>query len=169
VVRALFATLCITTAAACAESPREDLTAQPSVPGTVARERAIELEHQPPQLTLQLLRRGQQRYAVDCAVCHGPTGDADTPQAQAFKEHTPASLHDERVRALSDEALFELIGKGTETMVAFPELSNEERWAIVGYVRALQLSAHAPLDAAPPDVQARLSPPAAATDAEDQP
>jgi mono/diheme cytochrome c family protein len=157
VVRALFAALVLTTAA-CVEGTREDLAPRPPVPGTVARERALELEHQLPQLTLQLLRKGQQRYAIDCAVCHGATGDADTPEARAFREHKPASLHDERVRALSDEALFEIIGRGTEAMVAFPELSTEERWAVVGYVRALQLSAHAPLDAAPPDVQARLNP-----------
>ncbi len=158
-MRALITALCVTTVA-CVEGTREDFAAQPPVPGTVARERALELEHQLPQLTLQLLRRGQQRYAIDCAVCHGATGEADTVEARAFKEHLPPSLHDERVRALSDEALFELIGKGTEAMVAFPELSTEERWAIVGYVRALQLSVHAPLDAAPPEVQARLNPPA---------
>jgi mono/diheme cytochrome c family protein len=124
--------------------------------GTVPRERPLELEQQMPKLTLELLRAGQKRYIVICATCHGITGESDSIVATNFSERQPPSFHEQRLREKSDRHIFTVIGSGYGMMPSFPEIPIEERWAVVGYIRALQRSQRAPLDDAPPDERAKL-------------
>jgi mono/diheme cytochrome c family protein len=125
--------------------------------GTVARERRLDLELKAPPMTLDLLRRGQHRYDIVCATCHGLTGEADTVVASNFALRHPPSLHEPRLREKSDEHIFGVIGLGYGLMPSFPDIPVEERWAIVGYVRALQLTQRVSLDAAPPEVRRSLN------------
>jgi mono/diheme cytochrome c family protein len=124
--------------------------------GTVMRERPLELERKMPALTLELLHKGQRRYTLICATCHGITGEADTVVASNFSQRQPPSFHEQRLKEKSDEYIFRVIGEGYGVMPPFTEIPLEERWAVVGYVRALQLSQRARLEDAPPEERAKL-------------
>lgn len=124
--------------------------------GTVPRERNLELEQRAPPYTPALLEKGRRRYDIICATCHGLTGEADTVVASNFALRHPPSLHEPRLREKTDEYVFAAISQGYGVMPAFPDIPVEERWGIVGYVRALQLSQRVPLDQAPADVQSKL-------------
>jgi len=72
-----------------------------------------------------------------------------------FSLRRPPSLHD--FRELPDGYLFQIISEGFGFMPSYAgELSVQDRWAVVGYLRALQLSQHAPADQLPPDARRRL-------------
>ncbi len=153
---------------ACGDDPFNRMVEQPKlrpqadganrVPpaGTVARERQLELERQAPPMTMALLQKGRHRYEIVCATCHGLTGEADTVVAGNFAQRHPPSFHEPRLREKDDAYLFNAITLGYGVMPSFPEIPVEERWGIVGYVRALQLSQRATLEQAPAEEQQRL-------------
>ncbi len=120
------------------------------VDGTVAREKQLELDDGAPALTLALIQKGKHKYDIVCATCHGMTGEADW-QPKGVKETgsivttnfslNPApSWHQDRLRQKPDVYYYNAISKGFGYMPAFTEIPQEERWAIVAYVRALQVS-----------------------------
>ena len=129
---------------------------RPPPAGTVPRERPLELERQAPPFTLALLEKGRHRYEIICATCHGLTGEADTLVATNFAQRQPPSFHEPRLREKSDEYIFTAITLGYGVMPSYQDIPVEERWGIVGYVRALQLSQRVPLDQAPPEIQTKL-------------
>jgi mono/diheme cytochrome c family protein len=120
---------------------------QSPVPGTVARgdlARAREVT-QKPAVTADLLTRGREQYDVFCSPCHDRTGDGNGVVVQRGFPR-PASLHEERLRAADDQYLLDAITRGYGTMYAFADrVRPRDRWAIVAYIRALQLSQHADL------------------------
>lgn len=99
----------------------------------------------------KLLARGQERFNIYCAPCHGATGDGkgmvvckrdkvtDPCQSRGF---APLPTYaDPRLRQMPDGQLFATISHGVRTMPAYgPQVPVADRWAIVSYVRALQLS-----------------------------
>lgn len=102
-------------------------------------------------VTPEVLARGQQRFGIYCAPCHDYSGTGDGTIHQAAFALTavgkaawtkPASLHDERIRTqVTDGELFSVISKGKNTMSGYAaQISAADRWAIVLYVRALQMS-----------------------------
>lgn len=121
--------------------------------GTVPRDAELEWRVKPP-FTAALLEKGRHRFNIVCAACHGHLGDGNSRVATHMALAPPPSFHTLGER--TDEHLFAVIGKGFGLMPAFPDISLEERWGIVGYVRALQLSQHAPLSMAPPAERERL-------------
>jgi mono/diheme cytochrome c family protein len=109
----------------------------------------------PVAVTPQLLETGRKRYEVFCAVCHGVLGNGQGPVARNMSIRQPPSLLDSGQRP--DGFFFTAITDGYGYMPSYrPWLSTEERWAVVSYVRALQLSQRSRVDEAPPDVRARL-------------
>lgn len=109
----------------------------------------------PVPLTPALMARGQQRYDVVCATCHGLLGDGQSPVARNMALRPPPSLHDYREKPVG--YLFEVVSDGFGLMPGYAaELPLEERWAVVAYVRALQRSQHAPLEQAPAEERGRL-------------
>jgi mono/diheme cytochrome c family protein len=130
---------------------RNGQTLQTPVPGTVARDdfaRAEQIATKPP-LTLQLLARGRDRFDIFCAPCHDRLGDGDGMIVQRGMPR-PASLHDDHLRQASDQHLFDVITHGYGVMYAHGDrVPPRDRWAIVAYIRALQLSQHASLDDVP--------------------
>ena len=109
-----------------------------------------------PPVTEQLLRRGQQRYTIYCLPCHSPVGDGDGPVVRRGFP-APPSYHQPRLREAPDRYFFEVITHGYGVMVPYADrVTPEDRWAIVAYIRALQLSQHAPAAVLPADLQARL-------------
>jgi mono/diheme cytochrome c family protein len=99
----------------------------------------------------KLVNRGQERFNIYCAPCHGQTGDGkgmvvckrervtDPCQSRGFGPLP--SYQDARIRQMPDGQLFATITHGVRTMPAYgPQIPARDRWAIVSYVRALELS-----------------------------
>jgi mono/diheme cytochrome c family protein len=109
----------------------------------------------PVPVTRELLATGQRRFEVFCAVCHGVLANGQSPVARNMSIRPPPSLLDNPARP--DGFYFAAITEGYGYMASSaPWLDEQERWAVVAYLRALQLSQRARLDDAPPEVRARL-------------
>ncbi|HET7503345.1 MAG TPA: cytochrome c [Kofleriaceae bacterium] len=140
---------------------------RPLPAGVVARDRVsdparrtglgaggAELPAVPLPITRALLERGRERFAIACAACHGLAGDGDTPVARAMQRRRPPSLHEPRIRALSSGAMYRVIALGYGVMPSYAGLlAPDDRWAVVAYVRTLELAWTARLDALPPSVR----------------
>jgi mono/diheme cytochrome c family protein len=137
---------------------RDGKVLQAPVPGTVARgdpARAAEAKQKPP-LTAELLQRGRAQYDVFCSPCHDRAGAGNGIVVQRGMPR-PESLHTERLREASDQHLFDVITAGYGAMYSHGDrIRPRDRWAIVAYMRALQLSQHAALADVPPQERARL-------------
>lgn len=131
---------------------------QAPVPGTVARgdlARAQDITKKP-AVTAQLLARGREQYDVFCSPCHDHAGTGDGVIVQRGFPHPP-SLHDERLRSADDQHLIDVITRGYGVMYSFADrVQPRDRWAIVAYLRALQLSQHADLADVPPAERAAM-------------
>ena len=115
----------------------------------------------PVPLTHELLVRGQQRFEIYCAVCHGSDGYGTGIVAQRGFPRPP-SLHDERLRNAPIGHFVNVMTRGYGMMYPYRDRVTEaDRWAIAAYVRALQRSQHATLADVPPERLAALSTPSA--------
>jgi mono/diheme cytochrome c family protein len=119
----------------------------------VTAERA---QSMPYPITEQLLRRGQQRYEIYCMPCHSPAGDGDgLVVRRGFP--APPSYHIDRLRQAPDRHLYDVITKGYGIMYPYADrVAPPDRWAIVAYIRALQLSQHAVVAQLTPQMRAHL-------------
>jgi mono/diheme cytochrome c family protein len=103
----------------------------------------------------KLLARGRARFDVSCAVCHGLLGDGESQVAMNMSLRRPPSLH--AYRDVADGHIYRVVSEGFGLMPSYAaELPVEDRWAIVAYVRALQLSQYATLEQVPPDARRKL-------------
>jgi len=115
----------------------------------------VPLAEAPLEITQDFLARGRTRYDIHCAVCHGLVGDGQSQVALSMSLRKPPSLH--AYRDVPDGHLFRVISKGFGLMPSYAaQLSIEDRWAVVAYVRALQLSQGATLDQLPAEERERL-------------
>ncbi len=91
-------------------------------------------------VTEEIVRRGQERYQIFCAMCHGPTGYGDGMIVRrGFRR--PPSYHTDQLRQAPVGHYFDVITKGWGSMPAYAaQIPASDRWAIVAYIRALQLS-----------------------------
>lgn len=144
-------------------------SARPLVEGTVARGHLREDEHLyrgtvngkpaetfPFAVDKQVLLRGRERYDVFCAPCHDRVG---TGQGMIVRRgyRAPASFHIDRLRQTEAGDFFEHITKGFGVMPDYAQqIAPADRWAIVAYIRALQLSQHARLSDLPEAERAKL-------------
>ena len=95
----------------------------------------------PLKVTPELMARGQQRYQIYCAPCHSPLGDGNGI-TKSFGMAVVANLHDPRLVQMTDGELFHVITHGRNLMGPYAsQIVVEDRWAVIAYVRALQLSA----------------------------
>ena len=88
------------------------------------------------------LDRGQQRYDIFCSVCHGATGNGDGMIARrGFNKPLPASYHQDRLRQAPVGHFFDVMTNGWGAMPSYAaQIPVEDRWRIIAYIRALQLS-----------------------------
>ncbi len=94
----------------------------------------------PVAVTPALMERGRERYNIYCTPCHSATGEGS---GMVVKRGflPPPSLHDARIAALPDGELFRIISTGIRNMPAYgKQIPEEDRWAVVAYIRALQYS-----------------------------
>jgi mono/diheme cytochrome c family protein len=110
----------------------------------------------PLEVTPALMQRGEQRFNINCAVCHGPLAAGDGIVKQ-YGLATVVSLQDDRLRNMADGEIFNTITHGKNTMMAYgPRVTVHDRWAIICYLRALQRSQHASAADVPAEHQADL-------------
>ncbi len=110
-----------------------------------------------PPLTAALLERGAERFGIFCSPCHGAGGDGNGMIVQRGMPR-PTSYHDDRLRAADDQHFFDVISNGYGAMYSYAaRVPPADRWAIVAYIRALQLSRRASIDDVPPEQRAQLS------------
>ena len=114
----------------------------------------------PLEVTRELMERGQQRFNITCAMCHGAAAMGNG----IVKQHglaTVVSLQDERIRKMSDGEIFNTITNGKNTMMAYgPNIIVPDRWAIIAYLRAVQRSQNAAVADVPEENHADLDKPA---------
>ncbi|HOJ74324.1 MAG TPA: cytochrome c [Phycisphaerae bacterium] len=152
------------------EQPRNDplepnpffidgMSARPIVPGTVARGHARLDEHLyqgtvegkpaeifPFAITVADLDRGRERFNIYCSPCHGALGDGDGMIVQRGFTRPP-SYHLDRLRAAPVGHFYQVMTNGWGAMYSYAErVTPEDRWRIIAYIRALQLSQHVPAD-----------------------
>lgn len=147
----------------------DEMASRPIVPNTVARghadlDQALYegktgtnlVETFPFPITREVLERGQQRFDIYCAPCHGRTGDGDGMIAKrGFPQ--PPSYHIDRLRQAPVGHFYNVITHGYGIMYPYAaRVDVNDRWAIAAYIRALQLSHHAPLDSLPPEKRTQL-------------
>src|SRR5262249_38975958 len=114
----------------------------------------------PLPVTPELMERGQQRFNITCAMCHGAAAGGNGITKQ-YGLATVVSLQDDRLRKMSDGEIFNTITNGKNTMMAYgPNIVVADRWAIIAYLRALQRSQHATIADVPEDHRAELDKPA---------
>ena len=111
------------------------------------------IKSSPVTSTLENLKRGQDRFNIYCAPCHGKIGDG---QGMVVKRgmFPAATFHQERLRSIEDGHIYDVISNGIRNMPSHKSLvSVADRWAIVNYVRALQRSLNASAQDVPEDVK----------------
>lgn len=88
------------------------------------------------------LKLGKEKYNIYCSPCHGYLGEGDSRLNNQFPN--PPSLHSEKVRNWTDGRIYHVLVEGQNVMPSYSrQLSREERWAVVNYLRVLQRSQNA--------------------------
>jgi len=105
------------------------------------KENGAFVELNPLPVTAELLARGQQRFNIYCQPCHGAQADGNGGITKKLGMSTVANLMDQRIIKMNDGEIFNTITHGKATMMGYAtQVLPEDRWAIIAYVRALQLS-----------------------------
>jgi mono/diheme cytochrome c family protein len=115
------------------------------------------VEINPLSITAALLKRGQQRFTINCSPCHGQLGDGNGITKKIGAMGVVANLHDARIVKMTDGELFYVIANGRNNMGAYgANIVVEDRWAVVAYLRALQFSQLGTMDDVPEALRASL-------------
>jgi len=143
------------------------MSSRPLVPGTVARGHLRDDDHFytgkvngefvttfPEPVTMETMKRGEERFNIYCSPCHGESGDGDGMIVQrGYKK--PPSYHTPELRERPVGYLYDVITNGFGVMPSYAhQVPPADRWAIVAYIRALQRSEDATLADVPPSIQA---------------
>ncbi|WP_448188759.1 c-type cytochrome [Azospirillum sp. sgz301742] len=131
---------------------------QPPPPGTVARdelEAARTLATRPP-MSAALLARGRERFEINCAPCHARTGEGDGMIVQRGFPRPP-SYFEQRLVDAPDSHFLDVMSNGYGAMYSYADrVAPADRWAILAYIRALQLSRHVAAADLPDDLRRKL-------------
>jgi mono/diheme cytochrome c family protein len=107
-------------------------------------------------ITKEVVERGQARFNVYCAPCHDRTGSGDGMIVKRGY-HKPPSYHIDRLRQVPNGYIYDVITSGFGAMPDYAaQIPPRDRWAIVAYVRALQMSQNASIDDVPADARGQL-------------
>jgi mono/diheme cytochrome c family protein len=132
------------------QAPPEDAVARDDPAQIVA------LRNQP-SMSAALLERGRERFNIYCAPCHDAAGyGRGVVPSRGFPK--PPSLHEARLRNMPPSYFVDVITHGHGVMYSYADrVMPADRWAIAAYVRALQLSQHAPVTSLTPQEQKKLA------------
>jgi mono/diheme cytochrome c family protein len=132
------------TAATPTQTPAGPQASTSKAPASAALQGAAafpdDVEVFPIPVTREVVRRGKERYEIFCTVCHGLTGNGDGMIVRrGFRR--AASFNDERLRQAPVGHFFDAITNGWGVMPSYAsQIPVQDRWAIIAYIRALQLS-----------------------------
>ena len=147
----------------------DGMSARPRIPGTVARGEAgltgflvtgkingKDGDGFPMPVTMQVMNRGQERFNIYCSECHGKLGDGNGMiPARGYRR--PPSYHTDTLRSAPTGHFFDVITNGFGAMPSYaPQVPVADRWAIIAYIRALQISQNATINDVPADMRAKL-------------
>ncbi len=108
-------------------------------------------------VTEKLLTRGHRQFNIYCAPCHGQTGEGNGITKKIGAMAIVANLHDKRIVQITDGEIFNIASNGKGVMQGYaPQITVEDRWAVVAYLRALQLSRLGTVDDLSPETRAKL-------------
>lgn len=111
----------------------------------------------PVPVSVDFLHRGEDRFNIFCSPCHSRTGDGDGMiHRRGF--WIPPSFHNARLRTVPPGYIFQVINNGFGAMPGYKDqiVQVRDRWAIVAYIRALQLSRNATLNDVPAGIREKL-------------
>jgi len=157
------------------------ISSQPHIAGTIARGAAIQtasgpvmpyedspvntglvkgttnfVELNPLTVNAELLKRGQQRFTIYCSPCHGQLAEGNGI-TKKYGMGVVANLHDKRIVEMADGELFFVMSNGRGLMQSYAsQVDVQDRWAIVAYLRALQLARLGSVDDVPEAQRATL-------------
>jgi mono/diheme cytochrome c family protein len=135
-------------------APRDRLVGRSAL--TAGVERGAYATRIPIPVDRALLETGHASFETFCAACHGALGDGESEVAKNMDLRQPPSLLSAKVRAWPPGRVFQIATSGYGLMPSYEnELSLRERWAVVAYLGALQLSQSARLADLPEDLRAR--------------
>jgi mono/diheme cytochrome c family protein len=147
----------------------DGMSARPRLAGTVARGEAgvdpyfetgkingQEGDAFPFPVTADVMQRGHERFDIYCSECHGRLGDGNGMiPSRGYRR--PPSYHTETLRAAKVGHFFDVMTNGFGVMPSYRTMiPPSDRWAIVAYIRALQLSQNAMIDEIPPEDKAKV-------------
>jgi mono/diheme cytochrome c family protein len=99
------------------------------------------IETNPLVVNAALLARGREQFNIYCTPCHGGLGDGNGITKKIGAMPAVANLHDKRIVEMTDGEIFNTITHGKGLMGAYgPLVTAQDRWAVIAYARALQLS-----------------------------
>ncbi len=144
-------------------------SARPVIDGTVARGqlhddelmftgkvKGEDADEFPMRVDAAVMARGQERFNIYCAPCHGRTGQGDGMVVRRGYRRPP-SFHQDRLRNAPVGHFFDVITDGFGAMPDYAaQIKAKDRWAITAFVRALQLSEHATVADVPPSDRSRI-------------
>ena len=148
-------------------------SARPLVEGTVARGHLNDdaafytgkgLDNKPLNtfpfpITKDVILRGQQRYNIYCTPCHDRTGSGNGMVVRRGYRRPP-TYHSDRLRQIPNGYVYDVITNGFGAMSDYAsQIEARDRWAIVAYIRALQLSQQASINDVPAEARAQLAVP----------
>ena len=148
----------------------DSMTMRSIEPGTMAQGQMIEdssfftgfvkdsvyVKTMPVKMTMKLMERGQERFNIYCSPCHSRVGDGNGIMIQNGYVQPP-SYHNDTMRQLPDGQFFDVISNGIRTMPSYGnQIKVPDRWAIVSYIRALQLSQNASIKDIPPEERQKI-------------
>ena len=131
-------------------------TMQKPVEGTVARDAPNGPVAQPALITAAMLERGHERFDIFCSPCHGRVGDGQGMIVQrGFPQ--PPSFHSKRLREAKAALYYDAIAHGHGVMFSYAtRVPPADRWDVIAYIRALQLSQDAQVAQLPAEDKAKL-------------
>jgi hypothetical protein len=111
----------------------------------------------PLPLNRELLERGEERYKIFCTPCHGLQGDGKGMVAMRGMK-PPPSFHQDRLRQEPNGYVYDVVTNGFGAMYGYSaQIPPRDRWAIIAYVRALQLSRNAKAADLPAELREKLN------------
>ena len=115
------------------------------------------VENNPLPITAELLKRGQQRFTINCSPCHGATADGNGITKKIGAMAVVGNLHDKRIAELPDGEIFYVITNGRNLMGAYgANVVVQDRWAIIAYLRALQFARLGTIEDVPQELRGNL-------------
>jgi cytochrome c553 len=147
----------------------DGMSARPRIPGTVARGELdvdsflvtgkinnADGDGFPFPITMAVMNRGQERFNIYCSPCHGREGDGNG-MIPSRGLRRPPSYHTEALRNAKTGHFFDVMTNGFGAMPTYaPQIPVNDRWAIIAYIRALQLSQNGTINDLPPAQRAQL-------------